>query len=182
MKLHDIPQHWKDKIAADPDSEQAQKYLRVQRRIMAANGDHAAKIERQKQSSVGTWLAQKFKESIGAVPCGKCKRLMESLNAMPVDEISKNRDRIIKQIEANSKTATIKWWARVVSYADDTLTDGALTRCMVGRWLDEAIELEKASEYVPKNKDVSDEETPEKQLASLAGHSGSDTLDSLATG
>jgi len=97
-----------------------------------------------KQSSVGTWLAEKFKQSIGAIPCGGCKQLMESLNTMSVDEISQNRERIITQIEANSKTATVKWWARVVAYADDTLTGGTLTRCMVGRWLDEAIEAEKA--------------------------------------
>ena len=56
---------------------------------------------------------------------------MESLNTMSVDEISQNRERIITQIEANSKNGHRWWWAQVVAYADDTLT-GVLSH---GAWL-----------------------------------------------
>ena len=144
MTLIIIPQHWKARIAADPDGEFARRAKIVVSRIETNNSEHTTSIQRRNQSQIGTRLAKKFKDCIGAIPCGACKQAIEALNRMTVSDVKQREAEIVAVIERNSRTATISWWARVVAYADDTLTDGKLTRTMIARWLHEACAMELA--------------------------------------
>lgn len=137
MKIQ-IPQHWKDRIASDPDGEFARRTLSTRQRVAAVNNVES-KIEKiAVRSNVGTILARLFKDRIGAVPCGNCKAVIGSLNSMTVEHIRNHAEEIIGRIEHNSKNAKSAWWAKLLAHADAVVTGGVVSRHLIAKWLAEA--------------------------------------------
>lgn len=140
MRLLDIPPHWKDKIAADPNSELAKKYLRTQQKIAKSNG-YLASIEPKVVSRIGTILLALFKR-VGGVPCGDCKKTLLKLNRLTPAQVRQDHDKYVDEIEANSKKAKTSLWAKVLIHADAITTGGAVGRVLISRWLEEACLIE----------------------------------------
>lgn len=143
MKLQNIPTHWIDRIAADPNSEFAKKALRVQAKIDIHNGTETKLAIKSQKSSVGTFLKQIFQSKVKALPCSKCKRMIEALNQMTLEEVIAERETLVHKIYLNSKETPLPFWTRLAAITDEKLTDGKGTKFMIGLWFDEACEQER---------------------------------------
>lgn len=141
MRLLDIPQHWKERIELEPDSEFARKAIGIQRKIDEENKrDHHLKAVSVK-SQVGTILLSLFKR-VGGVPCGDCRLTLLKLNKLTVAEIRERHDQFVLEIEKNSKKAKAALWAKLLMHVDRFATDGAVARSLISRWLSEACDLD----------------------------------------
>lgn len=143
MKLQNIPKHWIDRIAEDPNSEFAKKALRVQAKIDLHNGTETKLALKSQKSSIGTFLKQIFQSKVKALPCSRCKRMIEALNQMSLDEVRAERETLVHKIYLNSKETPLPFWTRLAAITDDKLTDGKGTKFMIGLWFDEACEQER---------------------------------------
>lgn len=142
MKAYDIPRHWKEKIAADPDSEKSKKYLGVRKTVHKLNSEISFRTENL-QSEVGSILMEIF-ERVGGVPCSDCKRTLLSLNRLTVSQIRERHNAFVIEIEKNAKKAKKALWARLSMYADQLATGGVVTRRVISDWIEEACEREEA--------------------------------------
>lgn len=147
MRLHDIPLHWKSRIAEDPTSARSKEYLEIQQRILAENVQHQFETT-DLQSEVGTTLVGFF-ERVGGVPCSDCKRTLLSLNRLSVDQIRERHNAFVIEIEKNAKKASMSLWAQLCVYADSLSTGGVVTRFLISKWLEEACVLEEKKNEKP---------------------------------
>jgi hypothetical protein len=145
----DIPNHWKERIAADPDSEQSQKYLAIQKRLRSVGFYEKKVASAVKKSHVGTRLMQQFKASVGAVPCSACKQTMIRLDLMSVHDIRANHEAIVIDIEKNARKAKASWWANLMIKADELFTDGIVTRLLISKLLADACDDEDSEAASP---------------------------------
>lgn len=136
------PEPLEERIAADPDSDQSQKYLAIQKRLLSVSF-YENKVESAvKKSHVGTRLMQQFKASVGAVPCSACKQTMIRLDMMSVYDIRANHEPIVLDIEKNARKAKTNWWANLMIKADEMFTDGIVTRLLISKLLADACDDE----------------------------------------
>ena len=145
MKLRDIPQVWKDAIAADPKSAFSKRAIVVRDMISRNNFQHDIMEAGRQKSRVGTRLLIMFRERVAAVPCSDCKATLKRLNEMTVEQIRSRRDATVAEIETNSQKASVVFWARILAATDQAITGGMATRAMIGVWLDEALDAEDAA-------------------------------------
>jgi len=142
VRTRDIPQHWKARIAADPDSDFAREALAIQSRLRKIVYRENKIDAANKKSHVGTRLLNSFKNTVGAVPCSACKNLMIRLNLTSVSEIRANHEGIVVEIEKNARKAKASWWATIMLKADELFTDGIVTRLLISKLLSEACDDE----------------------------------------
>jgi hypothetical protein len=137
----DIPNHWKQKIAADPNSTLSQEYLRIQRKMRLHVAHERSMTEVNVKSKIGTILLAIFKR-VGGVPCGGCKQTMLLLNRLTPEEVRQRHDYWVEEIEKNSKKAKAALWAKILMHTDAITTGGAVGRVLISRWLEEACLIE----------------------------------------
>lgn len=139
MRLPDIPQSWKNEIARDPNSEFSKKALKVQARIREVNHDHDKEAQKGAVSRIGTRLAAKFAANVGAIPCGPCKREINSLNHMTIEQASRQKEQIVNRIENNAATSNQAWYLKLTHKADQLITGGAVSRWYIAKLFDEVL-------------------------------------------
>ena len=140
MKLPEIPQAWKDEIAANPKSAFAQRAMAVQRTI---NFENKEEIRLDKTSKIGNRMLMKFASRVSALPCSECKRSIGYLNRRTADQVESDRDSIVQEIFNNSQNAGAAWWAKASMALDKIVTGGETMKTIIGLWLNEAIKEER---------------------------------------
>ncbi len=155
----DIPHRGKAIIAADPESEAAIKYRRVQVKLSQVTAVDTRASVVVKKSHVGTRLLKRFKETVAAVPCSACKKTMIRLDSMTVEAIRAKHDALVIEIERNAQNAKASWWATLLMRADELFTDGIVTRLLISKLLTEACDAEEretASGILDRNREPAD--------------------------
>lgn len=92
-------------------------------------------------SQIGTRLANIFRDTWGAIPCGNCKQAIAELNGFTVDQVKLNREQWVNVITQNALSAAPKYWQKITISADQFLHAGG-TEFVIGMHLDKACDLE----------------------------------------
>lgn len=96
-------------------------------------------------SEIGTRLQRIIRrETAASVPCGKCKRMIQSLNRMTVDEVRQRMDQIVEAITENAKEKAPHLWERLAVRLDELVHFGH-TRRKIRGWVEEALAQEEAA-------------------------------------
>ena len=103
-----------------------------------------SRISAPQVSKIGTRLANIFRDTWGAIPCGNCKEAIAELNGMTVDEVQSRRFELVKAITSNAANAAPAYWQKIMIAADQFLHIGG-TEYVIGQHLDKACELERSS-------------------------------------
>ena len=102
-----------------------------------AKPSHAKLPKAPSVSRIGSVLAQIIADRIGAVPCGKCKAAIVTLNSMTPAEVQLARATIIEDIASRAQKSAPAWWQKALIATDQFLHSGG-TELLIGLWIDEA--------------------------------------------
>lgn len=91
------------------------------------------------KSEIGTKLQNIFKERVGAIPCGRCKQMINDLNKKEKDEILSEIDTLVDIIIENLKTSRVSYWVKITKFVDSFFGDN-LTKYVLKTWILEACE------------------------------------------
>lgn len=94
------------------------------------------------KSDVGSKLQIIFKERVGAIPCGKCKQMINDLNKKNREEILLDIDNLVEMIIQNLQSARVSYWVKITKFVDSYFGDN-LTRYALKTWILEACEDDK---------------------------------------
>ena len=90
-----------------------------------------------KLSGVGSRLERIFSTEWGAVPCGDCKKAIQKLNRMTVEQVRQDKKSIVADIVSRTSKSIPQYWAKVLTSADQFMHLGG-TEYVIGRYLDRA--------------------------------------------
>jgi hypothetical protein len=97
--------------------------------------------QRPKLSNIGDRLAQMFATEWGALPCGDCKKAIQKLNRMTIEQVRTTRQQVIADIASRASKAVPQYWAKILTSADQFLHLGG-TEFVIGRYIDRACQEE----------------------------------------